>query len=126
MKLRVKGQSIRVRLDQLEVSRLAEGHIVENSTKFSRSSQLVCTLEASSLVDHPTATFAAGDLKLRLPANAVRTWARSTDQVSIESQQAIDRELSLHILIEKDFQCLHRRTDEDFHAFPNPKKSAGN
>jgi len=38
-----------------------------------------------------------------------------TDQTGIEAATS-----SLRILIEKDFQCLHRASAEDADGFPNP------
>lgn len=122
MKLRILGNSVRVRLTQREVRSLASGHSIEQTTMFSHSSKLVLFVESSLRAEHPVAIFTDQQLSLRLPLAEVRQWAE-TEQVGIESEQPIGDGQSLHILIEKDFECLQPRASDDTDAFPNPKRS---
>lgn len=122
MKLRIRGNSVRVRLAQGEVRSLASGQCIEQMTVFSPSSKLVLFVESSLRVERPIATFIDHRLSLRLPLAEVREWAE-TEQVGIEAEQPIGDGQSLHILIEKDFECLQPRANLDTDAFPNPKRS---
>jgi uncharacterized protein DUF7009 len=121
MKLRISGNSVRVRLTQREVATLAQGKPVEQITEFSADSRLVTRLEPSSRVQIAAASFVGTQLALLLPLNQVRNWAQS-DQVGIEANQPIDSSRSLEIHIEKDFECLHRPAEKESDAFPNPRK----
>ncbi len=48
-------------------------------------------------------------------------WA-TTNQVSIRGEQQLEDGSTLGILVEKDFQCLTEREDEDeSDMFPNPQ-----
>lgn len=122
MKLRIQGNSVRVRLTQREVRSLADGQRLEQTTEFSEFSRLITHIEPSGEVSRSTATFDGGHLLLRLPLEQVHQWAE-TDQVGIESDQPIGDGRSLHVLVEKDFDCLHPRPDENIDTFPNPKLS---
>jgi uncharacterized protein DUF7009 len=122
MKLRIHANSVRVRLTQSEVRSLADGQRIEQATEFPESSRLITQIELSGEIRQSTATFDGGRLTLRLPLDQVRQWAQ-TNQVGIESDQPIGDGRSLHILIEKDFDCVHPRLDEDIDTFPNPKRS---
>ena len=123
MKLRIQGNSIRIRLSQTEVTRLASGDPIVQKTTFSAGCQLVSCVETSPDAKQPVATFEGGRLAVALSLPQVRAWAGS-EEVSIETDQPIPDGQSLHLLIEKDFECLHRRAEGDKDAFPNPRKAA--
>ncbi len=122
MKLRIQGNSVRVRLNQGEVRSLANAQRVEQTTEFSGFSRLTTHIEPSNEVSRSNVTFEGDRLTLRLPVGQVRQWAQS-DQVGIESDQPIGDGRSLHVLVEKDFECLHPRPDENIDTFPNPKRA---
>ena len=120
MKLRICGNSVRVRLSRSEVSCLGEGQKIEQVTEFSSSARLITSVESSTAADAVTARFSAGTIRLVIPAARVNAWAGS-ELVSIEALQAIDSGRSLSILVEKDFECLHSAAEENADAFPNPR-----
>ena len=122
MKLRIQGNSVRIRLTQGEVRSLADGQRIEQTTEFSPSSRLITRVETSTNRDRLTAVFDDSRLTIRLPFDQVCSWAK-TDQVGIEADQPIGGGRSLHLLIEKDFDCLHPQADENIDTFPNPKRS---
>jgi hypothetical protein len=122
MKLRIQANSVRVRLTQGEVRSLADGQRIDQMTEFPESSRLITRIELSNEIRQSTAAFDGGQVTLRLPLDQVRQWAQS-NQVGIESDQPIGDGRSLHILIEKDFDCVHPRLDENIDTFPNPKRS---
>lgn len=120
MKLRIRENSLRIRLVQTEVQRLVKGQSVEQTTVFSLSSSLVVRVEPCFRTEQPAALFVDHRLSILLPPAAVRRWAE-TDQVAIEADQSVGDGRFLHILIEKDFACLLSRAGDDADAFPNPK-----
>jgi hypothetical protein len=120
MKLRIRGNSVRIRLTRSEVARLGQGFAVEQTTQFSRDSVLRSSIEPSAGAQTPTAEFESAGVSVKLPQQQVRQWAYS-DEVTIEAQQRVAPGTSLQILVEKDFECIHSKREGDSDAFPNPR-----
>lgn len=120
MKLRIRGNSIRLRLTQGEVERLHAGGSVEEFVDFGHGNERLTYLIASDeSVSRIRVDFEGGLLAVRVPGEAVRRWAVSND-VGLEKH-----ENGLQILVEKDFACLKQRPGEDeTDMFPNPAGSA--
>jgi hypothetical protein len=126
MKLRIKGNSIRFRLGQSEVSRLGSGRTIQEVTAFGPSDEqrLSCILQTCDEAPDVDATFANGCVLVRVPSNVARGWA-TTDQVGIHASQPTGNGGELGILIEKDFECIDAPPDESQgDAFPNPQRDA--
>lgn len=119
MKLRIYGDSLRLRLSRSDVERFRQTGVCTESLRFGPASQLTYTLETSSQLTADV-EYREDCIRVLLPLKMAQEWAGS-DQISV----ALDH--SGHggpsILIEKDFQCLHRdgsnRSDAE-DAFPNP------
>jgi hypothetical protein len=126
MKLRIKGNSIRLRLGQSEVRRLLGEGIISESTTFDlflgqRLDYVLCTVTNLLAM---TASFEDSRIIVRMPVSLMRNWA-GTDQVGIETTQVGSDGSVLKILIEKDFECIDappHESQED--AFPNPQITA--
>ena len=119
MKLRIKGNMVRLRLTQSEVARLRDAGQVIESTEFPGG-----PLRYSVAVGDAAAPFAAdfrdGRIEVRLPLAEVRQWADSAEEGLYGRAGAVD------IAVEKDFQCLHQPGGGDeAEAFPNPAASRG-
>jgi len=126
MKLRIKGNSIRLRLGQSEVQRLAIDGIVEETTVFgpSRHECFAYAISASPEASGVNASFSDRRLLIRVPSDMIHLWS-TTDQVGIQTLQRTGNEDGLQILIEKDFECIDGppgESQED--AFPNPQLEA--
>ncbi len=122
MKLRIKGNSIRLRLGESEVAQLIKEGAVSDSTHFSAfpASRLSYTLATSRGCNEITATFVENEIKVTVPESTAQTWANS-DIVGLNHRQQINTQLNLSILIEKDFHCLVPRPGEDeSDSFLNP------
>ena len=121
MKIRIQGNSLRLRLTQSEVQQLAGLGKVEAVIRFGASpaQQLVYSLELNSEAEM-SAAYADGHIRVFVPRAAALAWANS-EQVGLEHEQPLDDNSSLRILVEKDFQCLTDRAHEDeSDHFPNP------
>src|SRR5277367_1219688 len=107
MKLRIKGNSIRLRLGQSEVRRLAADGIVEESTAFgpSKEQRFSYAIRKSSESPDVSATFANRRVVIYVPGIVIYKWV-TTDQVSIQAIQLNGDGGELRILIEKDFECI--------------------
>jgi hypothetical protein len=126
MKLRIKGNSIRLRLGQSEVRRLETEGIVEEFTDFgpSRKQHFGYALCASPTELGVSAGFADQRIVVRAPMDVIHQWA-TTDEVSIHGLQHTGDGGELRILIEKDFECIDTSPEESQEdAFPNPHLGA--
>lgn len=120
MKLRIRGNSIRLRLTQTELEQFGESGRVKDGADFGGGSHLGYALVRDERSEEVKASFGGSGLTVSLPAKTVEEWV-NTDLVSIRADQAIDSESVLKILVEKDFQCLAPREDEDeSDMFPHP------
>jgi hypothetical protein len=122
MKLRLRGNSVRLRLTKSEVSRFAEIGSVEETIEFGLQpyQQLVYTLQSSSEIKLIKAEFESNRLTVFVPEVEGKRWAQ-TNQIGIENEQSLGEGKQLRILIEKDFACLDQRPGEDeSDAFANP------
>jgi hypothetical protein len=124
MKLRIRGDSIRLRLDQSEVAQLRDGGRVEQAIHFGpgEGARLGYAVVADG-VDEPRAELHAGSIVVHLPRARVRAWADG-DEVGLEAAQSTGDGRTLRVLVEKDFRCLASRPGEDDRGgFPNPNAS---
>lgn len=125
MKLRIKGNSIRLRLTRNEVTRLETNGAVRETVGFGPGLKgMSYELVTSPSTDELKAEFADGTIRVSVPESAALRWAGSED-VAIETAQPTGDGEQLKILIEKDFECLADRAGEDeSDAFPNPRSAA--
>ena len=111
MKLRIRGDSLRLRLTRGELaSLLGQGAVVE-STRFPGGATLGYQLIVDPDAAVVAARFAAGVLSVALPRAAAQAWGGS-EQVGIEAELPLAGGV-LRVLIEKDFPCLAARPHED-------------
>jgi hypothetical protein len=109
LKLRVRDNSIRLRLTQTEVELARTDGLVRGRVSFAGSNSFDYVLESSPAT-----------LTVRIPETEIVSWSTS-DEVSIAASQALDDGAQLDILVEKDFACLAPREGEDENdMFPNP------
>ena len=116
MKLRIKGNTIRLRLTQSEVDTLSNG-IVEDRTQFPGGNALVYKIQSAEQFD---VDFNNGTVLISLPTKHVQDWA-SSDKIEIANSIELENNERLEISIEKDFKCLTERPKEDeLDMYPNP------
>ncbi len=124
MKLRIQGNSLRFRLNRREVSEFADRGGVTASVEFPGGGTFSYSIATGkeALVD---ARFEAGCVSIRVAERSVAEWAR-TDQVGVSGRCPLEGGGELEILIEKDFQCLHKGDAcKDPEAYPNPMAATG-
>jgi hypothetical protein len=119
MKLRIQGNSLRLRLSQPEVAQFSKTGFVEDSIQFAPGSSFSYALESLSSLKTPQASYSNGWLRIQVPSADGNDWVR-TDRVGISGEQPLESGKHLAILIEKDFQCLHGGEERDPDAYPNP------
>ncbi|MEX0601585.1 MAG: hypothetical protein WD423_16330 [Rhodothermales bacterium] len=117
MKLRLSGDSIRLRLSPSDLAKFEKvGHVDESVPL--RGGPLHFTLQAAKEVDDLDAVLEGTSLRVRLPAAWVPAWIAS-DRVGFEASIPLERGGTLNILVEKDFRCLHKESTVS-DAFPHP------
>lgn len=120
MKLRIYNNSIRLRLQQSEMTDLENQHLIVGETLFPNGTAFRYALRITPEVTHISADFAADGLEVVVPLEVAQKWFAPT-QVGIDAQLNLPDGDVLKILLEKDFKCLTDRPEEDeSDAFPNP------
>lgn len=116
MKLRIRGNSVRLRLTKSEVSEFSAKGKVENKTDFGNS-VFIYALKSSEKAEKLEAKFKNGKIEIIVPQAEAKDWAE-TEKIGISAETQ-----NLKILIEKDFVCLTQREGEDeSDNFPHPKE----
>ena len=115
MKLRIQGNAIRLRLNRREVEEFSREGRVNDSIQFTAGGALRYTVERTHSADVLEAAYDPGEIRIRVPHPVAQHWTES-DEVGISGADG-----PLEIVIEKDFQCMHKGADaRDPNAFPNP------
>lgn len=121
MKLRINGNSISLRLSRSEVAHFeATGHI-EDAVEFgpvSKFSYSMTAVEDSTL----SSSYNSDRIQVKVPRHLAQDWTR-TDRVAISAEQSLENNKVLQILVEKDFQCIHKTAGANADAYPNPLAS---
>jgi hypothetical protein len=115
MKLRIQGNSLRLRLTRNEVAQLHDCGHVESSIEFGPGRTLAYALEGAPQAASVVASFEGRTIIVAVPTHLITKWAES-DEISIEGPV----QSGVHVLIEKDFQCLHKPDQHAPDAYPNP------
>ena len=121
MKLRIKGNSLRMRLTKTEVSTLARTGFLEDHTRFINS-KFVYSLRSSYEASELSATFSNGTITIFIPASFVQAWPEN-EVVGINTNMPLANNESLYLLIEKDFICLDETTEDQSDNYENPNKT---
>ena len=120
MKLRVRDNSIRLRLTQTEVEQVRQDRFVRGRVPLAGNSHFDYVLESSPGGAAPEVTLSGSELTVSIPESRVMDWSNSAE-VSISAEQLLDGGRHLSILVEKDFACLAPREDEDeADMYPHP------
>lgn len=120
MKLRIRGNSIRLRLTRSEVEQFGNSGLVADTVEFGQGwDAFQYQLEVGSNGE-AGAKFEGSCMTVIVPVEDAEHWT-SSEQVGLEYLQPISMDENLRILVEKDFACLAERPDEDdSDAFLNP------
>ncbi|MGA7539507.1 MAG: hypothetical protein WBW93_12165 [Steroidobacteraceae bacterium] len=122
MKLRIKGDSLRLRLTQAEMRTLAERGAVEDRVSFPGGAALTYRLRVEDKRNDISASYEAHLIDILLPRPHADRWC-GTDLVTLSASQPIAAG-ELRLVLEKDWACLAPREAEDeSDNFPHPGSS---
>lgn len=120
MKLRIKGNSLRLRVGPSELPRLLQTGRIEETIRFGRQPDAKWTyaLEHSATEPALSVRYQPGEVAVVLSTESVVNWAGSS-QVGINGAVEVAHG-QLTLLVEKDFACLDPAVQHDEDTFPNP------
>lgn len=122
MKIRIKGNSIRLRLSKTDIQSLKENGRVIEHTILSGEEAFVYILERADTAAAIGASFSEGKLRVWLPLS-MASQLTDTKDMGVQSIQENGAAGGLSILIEKDLQCLENTNEDQSDMYDNPKKS---
>lgn len=124
MKLRIKGDSLRLRITPREVSRLLETGRIEETIHFGpeTDARLSYALMTQSARENVMVRYLPGEITVLISTEQARIWAES-DHVGIYGAVEISCG-QLQLAIEKDFACLDKDDTENQDRYPNPNQGA--
>jgi hypothetical protein len=97
------GKPLRLRVTQKEVAQVRDGGHVESLIEFAPGRSLTYLLEGSTNAETMSANFDGRAIRVTIPMHQMTDWVES-DRVGIETKS----QTGVQLLVEKDFQCLHR------------------
>lgn len=121
MKLRINGNSLRLRLLRSEVVRLLAGDRLEETIHFTpeAAARFSYTLQLEPEVSMPTIQYSGNRVAVLIPDDVAIAWGTS-DQVGIAEDINLGEFGALALLIEKDFACLDHSQEDNQDTFANP------
>ena len=119
MKLRIKGNAIRLRLTKPEVEIFHKKGYLEEVTDFG-TRQFTYAVNRIGDAIEITADFADNVLVVHIPTEIADDWCTDDSKVGIEHTADLDGFRSLFIAVEKDFKCVGREGDQETY-YDNPK-----
>jgi hypothetical protein len=121
MKLRIKGDSLRLRVTPSEVKHLLRNGAIREHVQLTPDprGRLIYTV-ISSLSGATTAVaYQSGNITVSVPDAQLKNWACSED-VGVYADVTLGDDRVLSVAIEKDFACLDRSDADNEDTFPNP------
>jgi hypothetical protein len=115
MKLRILGNSIRLRLTRSEVERVSSGEVLKETTRLPGGN--FCYSLSGADVDEVRAMISGGHLRVTVPRDALTRW-HDGDAVAVDAPVESG---AAAVLIEKDYACLTPRPgSDDDDTYPHP------
>lgn len=116
MKLRCTQNSIRIRIRRSELDLFDREGRVSEDIYFPGDAVFTFAL-ARIAGDSWEATLSEGNLQIGMPEELAKAWM-APDRVGFETKLKVpEKSVDLHLLIEKDFPCLHRSNEDKSDTF---------
>lgn len=111
MKIRCENNSIRFRLRKSEIAQLRAGANVRTEVFFATGLGFSWEIWVDPSAENARADGYGSHVSVALPLETAAQWIDS-EEVNLEFFQPIDREHRLHVLVEKDFPCKDRPSED--------------
>jgi len=112
MKIRIKTNSVRYRLNRTDVQQLASTGYLEDKVAFWQQT-LVYAIQAAD-TEELSSSFKNNVITLYVPQTMIDE-LESTERVGFENNNG-----PVHLLVEKDFTCLENVAEDQGDNYPNP------
>lgn len=121
MKLRLKGNSLRLRVSRSELDRLMAGGCIEETIRFAPEpeAKLTYALESAAGVSTAIVRYRRQRITVIVDQNELQSW-NEPDQVGIYTSVPVGSGEMLELIVEKDFACLDGSDEENEDTFANP------
>lgn len=119
MKIRIKGNSVRLRLTKTEVDTFSKTGSCTETIQFGDST-LTYQLRSKTGIKELEADFTNDTITVYISAEAQQTWADS-NRVGYHNKADWSDDGQLSILVEKDFTCLDETVEDQSDNYPNPR-----
>lgn len=117
MKIRIKGNTLRIRLSKSEVAEFDKNGYIQEQTRFATGTftyALKCYNGAEM-----NAIFEQGTVTMLLPESMKNEWI-NTERVGFEAAVSVAESETLQLLLEKDFKCLDENIEDQSDNYDNP------
>lgn len=124
MKLRITGNSIRLRVSPSEVERLLKNSRIEETIHFGieEDAKLTYALEHAGHVLDMTLRRRPQEVAIVVSTKDARDWAGG-EQEGLYGETGVG-DTRLELAVEKDFACLDKTEGENIDTYPHPKQGA--
>jgi hypothetical protein len=125
MKLRIKENSLRLRVTPSEVKQLLRDGVIREHVQLTANprDRLIYAITSSLSGATTTVTYHSGNIAVSVPNVQLTYWACS-EEVGVYVDVTLGDDQVLSVAIEKDFACLDRSDAENEDTFPNPNLTA--
>jgi hypothetical protein len=122
MKLRIKGNTLRIRVSRSELAKLLGGERVEDAIQFTSApeSRLTYSLQAAPQSKAIAIEWKPQWVTVSISKERMNKWALESE-VGIYEAIHLGPAGSLAVTIEKDFACLDGSDGENADSFDNPR-----
>ena len=122
MKIRINGNSVRIRLSRSEVDKFGAEGCLEEQTEFGNA-VFIYALQSKKDIDVLSASWVGNKMTMFVPEQIIQKWV-TTEKVGYDAHMPIGNDKTLFLLLEKDFKCLDNTMMEDQEDnFENPNKT---
>ncbi len=125
MKLRIKGDFMRLRVSRSELTKLQNGERIDDTIHFSAApeSHLTYGLQFTAQPVPILVKWEPQRVTVLLSEEQMTSWVME-GEVGIYGTVDLGPNGSLDVLLEKDFACLDRSDEENVDTFANPNAEA--
>lgn len=120
MKLRINGNSLRIRLTRSEVGKLADTGYLHEQTLFS-GNKFVYALQSVDTGNELSATLETNKITMFVPKEFIKEWGEN-NVVGFNANMPVSENDTLYLLLEKDFVCLNTTKEDQSDHYVNPDK----
>ena len=125
MKLRIKGNSLRLRVSRSELARFQAGGRIEETIHFTAAPEanLTYALESASEPLPVTVRYGSREVTVILSEDRARIW-EAQSEIGVYTTLDMGSAGSLEVAVEKDFACLDGSDEDNSDTFANPHTGA--